>query len=114
MAKYTLSLSVTYDLSGELLEDYKEWLEDYEDTEDAREDFLTDLFAPEDWKATLDPSATLTFTRDAVVDWRAKITGVDTECRCGGCVETDIYGKGMCHECFDQGCDETDYDGSNH
>lgn len=39
---------------------------------------------------------------------------MDTECRCRGCIEHDIYGKGMCQECFDQGCDENDYDGSNH
>jgi hypothetical protein len=39
---------------------------------------------------------------------------IDTECRCAGCAETDLYGKGMCQECFDQACDETEYDGSNH
>jgi hypothetical protein len=30
------------------------------------------------------------------------------ECKCGSCMETEIYGKGMCQECFDQGCDVED------
>lgn len=28
------------------------------------------------------------------------------ECKCTGCAETDIYTKGYCEECFDQGCDD--------
>jgi len=32
----------------------------------------------------------------------------EPECNCGSCMETEIYGKGMCQECFDQGCDVED------
>lgn len=37
--------------------------------------------------------------------------GGDYEPECNCCSETTIYGKGMCQECFDQGCD---YDSDVH
>lgn len=27
------------------------------------------------------------------------------ECKCSACIETDLYGRGYCQECYDQGCD---------
>lgn len=29
-----------------------------------------------------------------------------TECKCSSCAETNVYARGYCQECFDQGCPE--------
>ena len=52
MSKYKLSLTVTYDLKGQILKEYLEWLDDYKDTEKMRKAFLTDRFiSPDFWEA---------------------------------------------------------------
>jgi hypothetical protein len=44
MAKYKVSLTVTYDLKGKLLAEYLEWLDDYRDSEKMRNAFIIDRF----------------------------------------------------------------------
>jgi hypothetical protein len=61
MSKHTFTLTITYNLKGALLKQYKEWLGDYKDTKSARKSFLLDQFAPEDWKEILDPRAKMSY-----------------------------------------------------
>lgn len=49
MSKYTVAIVATYDLSGELYDEYIEWLEDQPDTEEGRQCFLVDKFTALDW-----------------------------------------------------------------
>jgi hypothetical protein len=50
MSKYTISLTVTYELKGKILKEYLEWLDDYRDTEKMRKAFLTDRFISPNWR----------------------------------------------------------------
>jgi hypothetical protein len=48
MSKYTISLTVTYELKGKILKEYLEWLDDYRDTEAMRKSFVIDRFIGHD------------------------------------------------------------------
>jgi hypothetical protein len=59
--RYLAAIEITYDLDGEVLEEYLEQLHGNEDTFEARREFLLDRFVPPNWKELLDPSASLVF-----------------------------------------------------
>jgi len=59
MEKITLTLTVSYTFSGQLLKDYLEWLDDYKDTPKTRLAFAKDRFVPID---LVDPKAKLRAT----------------------------------------------------
>lgn len=59
MTKYTISLTATYELKGQMLKEYLDWLDGYKDTEKMRKAFITDRFISPEFMAVMQQQKTL-------------------------------------------------------
>lgn len=62
------------------------------------------------WRAGLkDSSKTIEDLRKAIFYIEDEIAKLqDQECKCKNCIDTEIEARGVCRDCYDNGCDKED------